>query len=492
MNDLPIQHVLAVDGDEEPASSIREFVEELGCSCRTASGPLEALDLLGAERFDLVIAETDMAAMDGLDLMLRARDRDSGLDFLLILSASSKHSAREIIAAGARDFISKPLRMEELKARLERIGRERRMLLNLQEAKDAFSQEVRMNSAFNVLSVALIDTMSSDEISSLVLKHAMRLTDSQLGCARCVDRKTGRLLPPVMLEAPEEDECRGWERDPFSDEAGGLAERVMEKRQSFFTNDLFPNPVSTEAGDDLPSSRRLIGAPALNGGSLLGALALAGSTRKYTERDLIVLDRLAALYALRLRRKWRNEEVREAKSYLEKILDNTVAVIGIVDKHGKTVRWNRYAVELLGYSLEELREKHFSSLYANEEELTKMLSQLRGNGFVNRYKIDMLRSDHTIAPVEVSIGQLRDDAGNLLGSVGVAMDMSDLNRALSELRAINGRLQEEISERGLAEEELREARKELEELLDAQSTKLAKAGEILQRSMNRMRKVTGE
>ncbi len=425
MDDLPIQHILVVDEDHQHQGTIREFLQATGYSCATASGAAEALDLLDKERFDIVIADADMEGMDGLELIRRGRYKDSNLDFMLMLGGSSKYSFSDAIAAGARDFISKPFPMEELKARVQRIGKEHETLLNLSETKEAFSREVKMNSSFSVLSVALIDTLSFDAISSLMLKHAMRLTDSQLGYARCLDRKTGRLMPPVVSQCIEENDCRGWDREPFPDESPLIRKPVLEMRESMFTNKAPEDPAFTKADPDDLSPRRLLAAPAVVGESLVGVLVLGHSTRDYTERDMMVVNRLAALYAFRIRRKWANEDVREAKSYLEKVLDNTVAVIGIIDGHGKAVRWNKYAVELLGYSFEELREKHFSTLYANQEELARMLSKLRREGFVRHYEINMKKKDGGITPVQVSISLLRNDAEEVIGSVGVAMDMSD-------------------------------------------------------------------
>ena len=106
------------------------------------------------------------------------------------------------------------------------------------------------------------------------------------------------------------------------------------------------------------------------------------------------------------------------------------------------------AAELYGYTFEELRGKSSFDLYADPDQLDKMLTLLRLEGTVKRHVIDMRRKDGTIAPSRISISLLRDESNRVIGSVCVARDFTPVMKAIS-------RVQQEMHLRHEAEEALR-------------------------------------
>ena len=165
-------------------------------------------------------------------------------------------------------------------------------------------------------------------------------------------------------------------------------------------------------------------------------------------------------------RKRAENELRQANDYLENVFQNSPDGIGIVDKNGKFIKWNRMAAEQFGYSSEELKGRSTFDLYADKGELTKMLENLRRNGAVRRYAVDMKKKDGATATFEFSISLLKDSEGRTLGSVCVARDLSDIKKALTAVEASNERLQREIAERKAVEETLRESERRFREVLE--------------------------
>ena len=76
-------------------------------------------------------------------------------------------------------------------------------------------------------------------------------------------------------------------------------------------------------------------------------------------------------------RKRTEAELQRTTEYLENVIDNSVDAIGIVDRHGKFILWNRRSVEIYGYTREELSDKTAFELYADPAELDCMLQKLR-------------------------------------------------------------------------------------------------------------------
>jgi len=126
------------------------------------------------------------------------------------------------------------------------------------------------------------------------------------------------------------------------------------------------------------------------------------------------------------------ELLKEAKDYLENIFENSADTIGIVDKHGKFVKWNKMAAEMYGYDFEDMQGKSYFDLYADTDELEKMLTRLRAEGFIKDYEINMKRKGGGIFPCNISISILKDKHNNNIGSVCVARDLSERKQAEKE------------------------------------------------------------
>jgi diguanylate cyclase (GGDEF)-like protein/PAS domain S-box-containing protein len=208
------------------------------------------------------------------------------------------------------------------------------------------------------------------------------------------------------------------------------------------------------------------GAPAAAGA---GPGAMAGVTsRRYRRKDgrlvdveltsaqIFYEDHIREIVFVRdvTERQQAENEVRQAKEYLENILDNSADSIGIVDSHGRIIKWNKASARLFGYSLHELEGKSSFDLYADKEEMQKMLSQLRRDGSVHGYQIYLKKKDGSIVPFALSISFLYDRSRKVIGSVCVARDRSEIKKTLDDLAAVNQQLQQEVAERQRAEAEL--------------------------------------
>lgn len=140
-------------------------------------------------------------------------------------------------------------------------------------------------------------------------------------------------------------------------------------------------------------------------------------------------------------RKRAEAELKRTKEYLENVIDNSVDAIGIVDRQGRFILWNRRAEEIYGYLFDELAGKTAFELYADPQELAKMLTKLRLEGVVREYEIDMKKKDGNIVPMDISISLLKADRGRTIGSVCVARDLSERKKAEMALK----KAQEELS-----------------------------------------------
>ena len=92
--------------------------------CCSASGPEEALELLGSAPLpDLVLLDLNMPGMGGEALLnkMKADERYKGVKVVIVSAETQSAVKARLINSGAEDFVSKPFNPEELLARINRI-----------------------------------------------------------------------------------------------------------------------------------------------------------------------------------------------------------------------------------------------------------------------------------------------------------------------------------------------------------------------------------
>jgi len=115
--------VLVVEDEPTLSKQLAEALEEAGYAVDCAADG-ERADFLGqTERYDAVILDLGLPAVDGITLVRRWRTADLGVP-VLVLSARGSWSEKVLgIDSGADDYVTKPFQMEEVLARLRALIR---------------------------------------------------------------------------------------------------------------------------------------------------------------------------------------------------------------------------------------------------------------------------------------------------------------------------------------------------------------------------------
>ena len=87
----------------------------------TASNGIEALQMIEAEKPDLVLTDIRMPGYDGMELLKRARLLNPNMEFIIISGYSHFEYAQTAIRYGVSDYILKPVNEEALNATLQKV-----------------------------------------------------------------------------------------------------------------------------------------------------------------------------------------------------------------------------------------------------------------------------------------------------------------------------------------------------------------------------------
>ncbi len=169
------ERILLVDDDENVLYLLNHQVTAFGLQADQACNGKEAVALLQAYQYGLVITDIVMPEMDGMELILHVKEHYPQVDILAISGHNELYNFTDIVAAGATDFISKPFRQDELNAKLQRIFRER--LLRAELARNKEQEKIFFLHIVESLAISL------DEKDKYTHGHSKRVTNLSLQLA---------------------------------------------------------------------------------------------------------------------------------------------------------------------------------------------------------------------------------------------------------------------------------------------------------------------
>jgi PAS domain S-box-containing protein len=134
------------------------------------------------------------------------------------------------------------------------------------------------------------------------------------------------------------------------------------------------------------------------------------------------------------KRKQAGEKLRESEEKLRLILETIPLGLAVSDMEGKILQVNRAAVRLSGFSEQELVGKTFLDFIGKEdkdiaEEYHNEVARSGANQF-NEYKL--VRKDGSEFPARLTGRPIKDETGNIIGTLAMIEDMSERQRAEEE------------------------------------------------------------
>jgi DNA-binding NtrC family response regulator len=127
-------NILVVEDGQSQREMLRDFLSDEGYSVSEAEDGRSALAKLRKDRFDLVLTDYKMSGMDGMALLRAAKALNPEVDVVMMTAFGTVETAVDAMKAGASDYITKPIDLDELQLLIERISgqrtivRENRML----------------------------------------------------------------------------------------------------------------------------------------------------------------------------------------------------------------------------------------------------------------------------------------------------------------------------------------------------------------------------
>ena len=116
-------HLLIVDDDERIRSLLQQFLIQSNYLVSTAENAKQAITLLSAIEFDLIILDVMMPGQDGISFTAKLRNLKNNTPILLLTARGEIEDRIKGLEAGADDYLPKPFEPKELLLRINAILR---------------------------------------------------------------------------------------------------------------------------------------------------------------------------------------------------------------------------------------------------------------------------------------------------------------------------------------------------------------------------------
>ncbi len=225
--------ILVVDDDRIILDSLTALLTLEGYEVVGVACVRDALDTLGRQTFDLIISDVNMPESDGFELLQIARRRFPNTCVVMITGYGTIDSAVEAIKMGAYDYLTKPIRDEELHLVVERALKQqalvrenetlRRQLDARQGLDQVVGQDYQMQRVFD-----LVEAVAASKVNVLV--------EGESG--------TGKSLIARVIHR-RSDRCDG----PFVEvSCGALPESLLESELFGHVRGAFTGAVANKEG----------------------------------------------------------------------------------------------------------------------------------------------------------------------------------------------------------------------------------------------------
>jgi len=307
-----------------------------------------------------------------------------------------------------------------------------------------------------------------------VLQSALELTETPAGSIALMEN--GEMFMAAHKGLSE----NFFKKQRWTPRKKGLTEYILSRSEPVEFKNTEKDPLFQGTEILAAGIKSLLASPLLLDGGIVGILYVDDfKRREFTERHKNLMQLFSSLAAQSIEKFKLIHDLEESLTYLQGVFDDSEDMIATTDDKGRIVKFSKGGERILGYTANEIAGRSAADFYVDKAERAKILETLKRSGAIHNYETKLQRKDGSYVDISLTISQMKDRSGNVVGTVGVSKDITNEKRLREELKGKNKEL-EELNTR--LEEKVIDRTRELERI----NKELRRANEIKARFIANM------
>jgi len=239
--------ILIVDDDESTCRTLTLILRKKGYETEAAGTGQEAIEKAQGSFFNLALTDLRLPDMEGVELLAPFKEMHPDMAVIMITAYASLETAVWALNEGASAYITKPLNMDEVLAKIRKVFEKQRLVREKRQAEEALRRSVeelkRSNRELNEYTYVIAHDLrtplrSTTSFSELLLKEYSDKLDETgrdyLKRIRNASMRMAELIKELIVfsklaEEDEQEELVDLNR-LLEEVKRGLEARLMEKR----------------------------------------------------------------------------------------------------------------------------------------------------------------------------------------------------------------------------------------------------------------------
>ncbi len=303
-----------------------------------------------------------------------------------------------------------------------------------EEIQKSLSEQKALYHIGNMLSSAI----DINDVFQTIVRSGLEITNTPAGSLALYDEEKGELeLTAVHGFSPEfSSKATRWKVRP-----GGLTSRILSQKQSVVVPDITEESAMDTRVIFAEGIRSLVATPLTTENKIVGILYVDDyKPRIFTKRDISILELLATQATIAIKKakireqlQQNNQKLKQTMDYLQNVLDNSADMIITTDIENNVVEFNKGAQEILGYTQNESVGKPLCGFFANPVHCNQLLEKIKQEGKISNQETQFATKENKIIDISITLSQLKDTSGNMIGTVGISRDITEFKRTQAQL-----------------------------------------------------------
>lgn len=115
------KRILIVDDEKLVRETFLDILNEFGYQANTAKNGLEALDLIKAASYDIVITDIQMPKKNGIELFYEIKDKFRETTVIIMTGFYNEYDEDKLLTDGVYKIIKKPVDFFELQSIIDQV-----------------------------------------------------------------------------------------------------------------------------------------------------------------------------------------------------------------------------------------------------------------------------------------------------------------------------------------------------------------------------------